>query len=104
MGYYNVVCLKHQLQVKMLLSGNTTFTHSKPTHGTCTERKNQRTLTITKHQDDNNCKATSSLVLFKMIAKEERTLITAQQNKNQTQKPQNNGRSESRRTTTEPSH
>ena len=44
---------------------NTTITHCGPTH---------RTLTATRHEEDNYSKATISLFLVKMIAKLERTL------------------------------
>ena len=44
----------------------------RPIHGT--RRKRHRTLTATWQQEDNECKATSSLFLSEMIAKLEMTL------------------------------
>ena len=63
----------------------TTITHCRPTHGTV--RKSQRTITVTRHQEDNYSKATSSFFPTKTTAKLERTLRTAQQTKDQTQNP-----------------
>ena len=48
-------------------------------HGT-----SHRTITITRHQEDNQSKATSSLFPIKMIAKLEMTQSNAQQNMEQT--------------------
>ena len=64
---------------KWVWSRNTTITQRRPTHGTV--RKSHRTFTVTRHQYDNNSKATSSLFLFKMITKLKRTQSNAQQNK-----------------------
>ena len=55
------------------------MTHCRPTNDTV--RKSQKTFTITIHPSDIRSKATSSLFLFKMIAKLERTQSNAQQNK-----------------------
>ena len=41
--------------------------HTVPTHGTV--RKSNRTLTVTRHQEDNTIKATGSLIPIKMIGK-----------------------------------
>ena len=48
---------------------------------------NHRTLTVTQHQGDSYSKATSSLILVKMIAKLETTQSNAYKNKDQTQSP-----------------
>ena len=53
-------------------NGNTTLTHCILTHGTA--RKGCRAITLTRHQEDNESKAISSLCSTKMIAKLERTL------------------------------
>ena len=47
------------------------ITHRRPTHGT--SGQSHRTLTGTRHQEDNLSKATSSLFLVEMIAKLENT-------------------------------
>ena len=47
-------------------------------------RKNYRTITVTRHQEDKQNKATSSLFPIKMIAKIESNV---QQNMEQTQNP-----------------
>ena len=58
-----------EYMIKMLVRPeNTTITHWRPNHGT--KRKSHRTL-VTRHQEDNKSKATSSLFLVKMIAKQE---------------------------------
>ena len=48
-------------------------------------RKSHRTFTVTRHPKDNKSKATSSLLLFKMIAKLEGTEGNAYQKQRQTQ-------------------
>ena len=52
-------------------------------------RKSHRTITITRHQDDKQSKATSSPFPIKMIAKLEQTQSNAQQHMEQTQNPTN---------------
>ena len=52
---------------KWLWSGNTTITHCRQTNGAA--RKNHRTRTGTKHQEDSQSKATNDLFPIKMIAK-----------------------------------
>ena len=49
------------------------------------------TFTVTRHPKENKSKATSSLFLVKMIAKLERTIRNAHQNKNQQKNPQTMG-------------
>ena len=64
----------------------TTITHCRPTH--CTVRKSQRTMMVTRHQEDKVYRiAISFLFPIKMIAKLERTQSTAQQNMEQMQNP-----------------
>ena len=84
-------------------SGNTTITYCRPTHGTM--RKSPRTPTVTRHQEDISSNATSSLFLVTMIAKLERPLSNAKQNKDQIQSPHNlmGGTLNNESSTTEPS-
>ena len=60
-------------------SGYITITQCRPTRDNV--RKSHRTLTVTRHQEDNLSKATRSLFLFKMISKLER-IIHRKKNKN----------------------
>ena len=52
---------------KWVLSVNTTITHCRPAHDTT--RKSHRLFIVTLYLKDNNSKATSFLLFFKMIAK-----------------------------------
>ena len=56
---------------KRVWSGNTTISHCRPAHSTV--RKSHRSLAVTRHKEDNESKATSSLFHVKMIAKLEMT-------------------------------
>ena len=70
----------------------------------CEEKalKSHRTTTATRHQEDKQRKATSSLFPIKVIAKLERTQSIAQQNIEQTQSPNDGSNINNRSTTTEP--
>ena len=58
--------------------------------------------TITRHQEDKQCKATSSLFPIKIIAKLDLTQINAQQNIEQLQNPTMGLTTNNELTTTEP--
>ena len=47
----HVIYISFSLKSKRVWSGNITITHSRPTH--CTMRMSHRTLTVTRHQEDN---------------------------------------------------
>ena len=66
-----------------------TITQHRPTQGTM--RKSHRTFTVTRHPKDNKSKTASSLFLFKMIAKLERTQSNAQQNRDKHRTPRPSG-------------
>ena len=54
-------------------------------------RESHRTSTVTRHQEDNWSKATSSLLLVMMMARLERTQSNVYQSKDQHRTPKNNG-------------
>ena len=67
-----------------------TITNCRPaTHGTV--KKSYMTFTVTRHPNDNKSKATGSLFLVKIIAKLERTLGNAYQNKDKHRTPTKKG-------------
>ena len=81
----NWLCARVRKNSKWIWLGNTTITHCRPTH--VTVRKSHRTLTETRHHEDNQSKAISSFFLVNIIAKLERTQSDAYQNKAQTTNP-----------------
>ena len=82
----------------MSMIKNTTITHCRPTHGTV--RKSY--IKITRHQEDKQSKATSSLFPIKMIAKLEKAHGNVQQDMEQTQNPTMGAIINNESTTTEP--
>ena len=74
--------IRTRTKSKWVWSGNTTITHCRPTHGTV--RKSHKIFTVTRQSKDNKSKATSSLFLVKIIAKQEMT----QSNEYHTEPPQ----------------
>ena len=80
-----MIILYNEYKSKWVWLGNTTITQRRPIHGTT--RKSHRTISVTRHQENKQSKATSSLFSMKTIAKLERTLSNAQQNREQTQDP-----------------
>ena len=89
-GYINVCALASLLFyvltkkcVRMIRKYHTHKLQTNPRH----REKSHRTISITRHQEVNQSKATSFLFPIKMIAKLERTQSDAQQNKERTQNP-----------------
>ena len=83
---------------KWVWSGNTTITNRRQPCGTARKSRS----TITRHQEDNFSKATSSLFPIKMIAILERTQGNVQQNIEQLQTPTMGVTINKKSTTTEP--
>ena len=83
----------------MPISRNITITNCRQTHGTV--RKSH--ITITRHQEDKQSKATSSLFPIKMIAKLEWTQSNAIKNIELLQNPTMGATINNESTTTEPS-